>query len=203
MENSWDHEWARALKAMEAVCDIPEMALRNGETIKARYDDSYLNYHNTTHIFDGIKLLDEYEAEAHVLMPVIRYAWMNHDSSCNPLININEELAAFLACAIIGNDMPHEPILCTKWGRTGTSVAGHIIRDVDYSYFGLPTEEFLHITTLIRSEYKHLTDDEWKAGRKWFLESLDPEKIFWSAHFQKKFKDQVKINVEKGIEDLS
>lgn len=201
---SWTHEWIRALKDLEKAIDIPSIATPSGEMIWALYENNLYprEYHNSNHIFNGIDLLDEYEAET-PLMPIVRYSWMMHDAKCVPGEKDNEECSAFLACTIINSQLPENPIMSTKPSFEGSTIAGRIIRDVDWAYFGAPLEEFEHITSLIRKEYHHLSDDEWKAGRKAFLEKIDPIKVFWTPQFKKKFDKQCKINIEKSIQNLS
>lgn len=203
---SWTHEWIRALKDLEKAIDLPSIATPAGEMVWALYENDLVPraYHNSTHIFTGIDLLDEFEAETNTpLMPIVRYAWMMHDAKNEPGEKYNEECSAFLACTIISSQLAENPILSTKPSFEGSTIAGRIIRDVDWAYFGYPLEEFEHITSMIRKEYAHLSDDLWKVGRKGFLESIDPEKVFWNSHFKKKYNTQLRINLEKSIANLS
>ena len=203
---SWNHEWVRSIKEIEKAVDVPSLVYQLSDMVLGLYDNDLYprEYHNSNHILTGIDLLDEYEVETRTpLMPPVRFSWMMHDARCVPGASDNEVCSAFLACTIIGNDLPNDPILSTKPTHQGSTIAGRIIRDVDWSYFGLPYEEFVHITDTIRKEYQHLSDEEWKAGRKTFLESVNPENVFWTSHFKKKYQEQSKKNIEQSIVHLS
>jgi predicted metal-dependent HD superfamily phosphohydrolase len=202
---SWNFEWKRAINDLETAIDLPIYAKleSTAEMVFDLYEDKLFPrlHHNSDHILTGCDLLTEFETETHTpLMPPTRFSWMLHDAKYDPQGKDNEECSAFLARTIVNNIMPVDPIMSTKFGYEGSTVAGRIIKDVDYSYFGLPLEEFIHVTDLIRQEYKHLTDDEWANGRKAFLSSLDPENIFWHPFFKKKFAAQAKANIEKVLE---
>ena len=202
----WAHEWTRALKDLDQAINVPTNSQSLCEMVWALYENDLYprEYHNSNHIFTGVDLLDEFEAETNTpLMPIVRYAWMMHDAKCVPGEKNNEECSAFLACTIISSQLAENPILSTKPSFEGSTIAGRIIRDVDWAYFGYQYEEFEHITTLVRTEYSAFSDDEWKVGRKAFLESIDPEKVFWNSYFKKKYDAQVRINLEKSIANLS
>lgn len=203
---SWLHDWTRALKDLELAVDLSPLVYQMSDMILDLYDNDLFprEYHNSNHIHSGMELLDEYVAETNIpLMPPVRFAWMMHDAKCTPGAKDNEECSAFLACTIVGTQLPADPIMSTKPSSEGSTVSGRIIRDIDWSYFGLPYEEFVHITSLIRKEYSHLADEEWKTGRKAFLESVNPENIFWTTYFKKKYGKQAKKNVEQSIAHLS
>jgi predicted metal-dependent HD superfamily phosphohydrolase len=181
VEHSWSHAWSKSLNDLQVACDIPSAAHEIGTHVGALYSASDLPYHNLDHIFSGLDLLDRLESEGKgLVMPQVRYCWMNHDSHCDAGNKLNELRSATLACAIIGNDIPMIPILATNPKYIGpSSVAAKTLNDLDYAYFGFPYEEFQHVTDLIRQEYGFLSDDQWKAGRLAFIETINPKELYF------------------------
>lgn len=199
---SWEQEWSHALNDLEIAIDIPIVARHSGSIVEVLYEESHRVYHAKDHIYYGLELLREMEAMGIILMPQVRYCWMNHDSCYDPLSTINEEKAAFLACAIVSSILPEDPIMSTKIGHGGNSIAGKILHDLDYAYFGLPMDEYKATEDKIRQEYSHLTDEEWAFGRKMFLKTIDIwDGPFFHPFFKKKFEVQAKKNLAEILGD--
>jgi len=199
---SWDFELTRALKDMEKYCDLPEWAHSLATTVGDMYDEPGREYHNKERIFVGLDTLLEMERETPVL-PVQRISWMLHNCYYDAEFSGNEALSAGISIAILGDMIAVDPILSTQPGYVGRTIAGKINHDLNHVYFAASYESVLETTARIRLEYRHLTDEQWAEGRAKFVESLDPQNVFWHPWFIKRYGKDAFATVTKLWETSS
>ena len=81
----------------------------------------------------------------------------------------------------------------------------NLFLDLDLSGFALNAKDYLENSSMIEFEFRHhLTEEQWKKGRKMFLLSvLKKEKIFRSEIYFSKYEIIAKENIQIEINELS
>ena len=99
---------------------------------------------------------------------------------------------------------------CVAWGPWDplAHVAGSTIVDIDLARLGYSPELFLKLSDQIAFEFseKHsgYTADEYRAGRKKFLETMLSRKpIYHTKYFFNKYEAQARANLTEGIRLLN
>jgi len=178
-----------------------------------RYNEPQRRYHDVYHLWDVVTKLwglcnDELvNAPREKLQAVWLAAWY-HDAIYDPLRSDNEErsaqlaqhAAAVVASKQIGSDAASY-IRATQGHQKrweGEDEVCLYLMDVDLS--GLGEDSYTKNGLLIREEYAHLSDDEWREGRKKFLESfLGREHIFHTEKFRASHEDKARENMEAEL----
>jgi predicted metal-dependent HD superfamily phosphohydrolase len=172
------------------------------DTLMPTNDRMYHNIYHITNMFVtakiyGIKLTSE----------EIWAIWF-HDVVYIPDHTKNEELSGDMAIYYASrySDLNMEKIMLIKdlimTTKTHYPVMGlptHII-DLDLATLGLSWESYMENNAKIRSEYNHLSDDQWKKGRTKFIKSfLNRTCIYQNTKIYDDLEDQARHNLKKEL----
>lgn len=180
---------AWAALAAEAGAD-PRVAAADGERLAARYREPHRAYHTLDHVadvLDGVDWLGAAEGLAD-LWPVHAAAWF-HDAVYEPAADDNEEASARLAGEVIGGwgvraataERVAALVLATATHRADDPEAAVLV-DADLAVLAAPAPRYEAYARAIRTEYAHIDEAAFRAGRRAFVEHmLARERIFATA----------------------
>lgn len=168
------------------------------------------NYHKRLHIIDSS---NEFYKIRHLIKnpDIIECAILFHDIIYDPTSKTNEEDSAnFAENILIKRWLPKDfieevkrYILLTKHDKIPDTEDGKYLVDIDTSILWRERKKYEQYAKDIRREYYMYSDNKYNAGRKNVLKFfLEKENIFQTEHFQNKYKDQAKTNIEQEISSL-
>jgi predicted metal-dependent HD superfamily phosphohydrolase len=191
----------------------------------ARMTDMQLHYHTPIHVLSMFqfhkKILDEGAGDTYDLTPSEQLAIWFHDSvyvpgagegenEHNSVLFMNAMMQPFIkdkdilarAGELIGETAYH---MTNMEEAQGDDIAWAVILDLDLCTFSFEYEDFSQISDLVGKEYDGIyTEEEYKAGRKKFLESMLAKGfIYRTPFFRQRFEEKAKENLTKAINLLS
>lgn len=188
---------------------------RYGRRLIGCYRESHRRYHTTEHLAYVLDVVDLLEAEAE-RPDAVRYAAWFHDAVYDIAIDsrlTNEERSARLAEAVLGRlRLPAE--LVANVGRLVRNTADHraapndrdgaVLCDADLAILGSEPEEYRRYAALVRQEYRHIRDAQFRPGRvKILRELLRRPAIYRTEHARGLFEEAARANVAAEIERLT
>lgn len=167
-----------------------------------RYSESHRHYHNLEHITILFNL-----ASAHGLRLTIpqQMAIWYHDCVYDPKRKDNETQS----CEVLLKHHDTDPhgflnraiciIMDTKT-HTSNDHESQTVLDLDLAGLGFDYETYQYTTSLIRKEYEHLSNEEWLAGRKLFLNNLlSRDHIFYTPWARDFYETKARRNIEREL----
>lgn len=181
-------------------------------TLEQHYSGAGRYYHNLKHIENC--LIEFREIEAKIKNPyAVIMALLFHDIIYEPQAReflANETASWELAkqlCQLNDNDHAaiKNYILHTSHNYTGDKDADtDTVCDIDMAILGYSEHEFDDYEAAIRREYAFADDNQYKAGRVSFLQSLLARTaIFKTDYFYNKYEVSARANISRLIEQLS
>jgi len=190
------------------------IAYRAGDAyhVKARPHYDNRPYHNWSHIHEMlgfIRSLNLPEEDGIIAHYVAYY----HDAVYVPGSQTNEEESAelFLADHPCQNDMTEERrqrianlIRATKTHELTDDPLSAVIMDADMFILAAPEWRYAQYLAGIREEYKQFTDDQWREGRRKFIESVfnEPGPTFYIPDVEKVFGPIMDNNLRREYATL-
>lgn len=172
------------------------------------YSQPHRYYHTLEHVAILFQL-----ASAHGIrlsVPQQLAVWY-HDAIYNPERNDNEEKSCHLMLK------RHEDTVRLNQGYlnraaciimdTKTHISddyeSQTVIDLDLAGFGFDSETYDYTTHLIRAEYRHLSDDEWRLGRIAFLNNiLKRDNIYYTNWARDFYERQAIRNIQRELDLL-
>jgi pantetheine-phosphate adenylyltransferase len=168
-------------------------------------------YHNINHIKHCLKEFEEVKGKLKD-PEAVRLALIYHDAVYDPKLVYNEEKSGdkFM------HDFPNYP-QSKKVCKLILATKDHIFKqeyepdwdfgylmDIDLAILGAEPEKYYVYRCNIRLEYSHVTDAEFKKGRREFVQKmLDRPQIYWSDYFNNKYEDKARKNLYAELEELN
>lgn len=175
--------------------------------IESRYSEPHRFYHTIAHIMKCMIYFKMIEDELDFPKEVQTALWY-HDAIYNPERVDNEEQSARLASVHLNGagfdlDLIMKLILTTKHpSRPQTNDEKYMV-DIDLAILGAPQEGYLKYSKDIRKEYSHISDKQYRHGRKKAIkEFLRLPFIYHTEHFRKSLEDKARLNIESEISNL-
>ncbi len=170
------------------------------------YNDPARTYHNMDHINGMLKRLDKCRHLAKNYTHIQLVIWF-HDAVYNSTRNDNEINSAALWCRKMSMFLDHETL---EWGKLAIlATIDHlpnddpdiqILLDLDLAPLGIPYKEFLVGTANVRAEYKHVSEKDFKEGRKAFLgKILQRPRIYETDFWHDQMEDQAQENLRRVV----
>lgn len=173
--------------------------------LATRYGEPHRAYHHAGHIAEVLRWFDWVAAEVGWDRPEdVRLAILFHDAIYDPLAKDNEARSADLARQYGASERVAELILLTaRHGRLTPSEvdrdAAHFL-DSDTAILGADAAEFDAYDAAIAREYAAVPPDEFRTGRRKFLEGmLARPRIFLSDLFHARLDAAARANLERAL----
>lgn len=185
------------------------------DRILARHREKHRRYHTTTHVAWVIRHVDELATVEPVghLDEIVAAAFY-HDAVYEAAYPANERASARLArrdLAAIGwtddaVDRVGLMIEATEHGAAGVESAGGdtaILLDADLAILGADPAGYSAYVAGVRSEYRHVDDDEWRAGRSAVLDGfLQRPTIYRTAAACDRWEERARANITAELAEL-
>lgn len=173
-------------------------------------------YHTLTHVEWGLKRIDEIamnEPHEHDELPAIEFAMWFHDAVMRfgEGADLDEEASAHLASNIANEvGLCAEFILQVKRLIRATDhqyepmrIDEMILVDADLSILGANEEAFRDYERRVRSEWGHVSDLEFMAGRLKVLDRFaSKRRIFSTQYASNKWEWMARSNIERSMAKL-
>lgn len=196
------------------VTDLP-WPLTGADTLReellAAYGDPSRGHHGTRHLAEVLRRLDELAAAgvAYERTPVLLAAWF-HDAVYDGERDAEERSAAWAEDALPGHADPAtiaevaRLVRLTEHHRPDAADAnGCALSDADLSILAATRERYDEYVAAVRSEYAHLDDEVFAAGRAEVLRALtDTPALFRTAHGRSEWEQSARANVARELAGL-
>jgi predicted metal-dependent HD superfamily phosphohydrolase len=185
------------------------------DRLLARHREKHRRYHDATHVAWVIRHVDELARTEPIdhLDEVVAAAFY-HDAVYEPASPANERASARLArrdlAAVGWHDDPvervGEMIEATEHGAAAQHITGDIavLLDADLATLGADPAGYAAYATGVRAEYRHVTDDDWAAGRATVLEDfLHRPTIFRTPTGRDRWEARARANITAELRGLA
>lgn len=180
---------------------------------RAAYSEPHRRYHDQRHLDESLARLASVHGLGERDRRLLGWAILWHDAVYDPARDDNEEQSAGLArlellgCGVAQADAEEvaklirltKSHLAEKQDRLGA-----LIVSIDHSVLGSDPDRYRAYAADVRSEYAHLSDKEWRAGRAAVLKRLlaaDP--LFPDPLFRDRFERQARMNMADELRILT
>jgi predicted metal-dependent HD superfamily phosphohydrolase len=190
-----------------------------GEALVARYAEPWRAYHDQRHLAEVLVAIDRLaattgDADAVDAADVARLAAWFHDAVYDPaaLAGANEEASAALATQVLaGLGRPAAEVARvadlvrgTAAHDAGDDAAAAILFDADLAILASPPERYGRYAADVRTEYAHVADADFRAGRSAILRGfLDRPAIYRTVAAQADWEPAARANITAELTRLS
>ncbi len=199
LKERWLKLWDNHPQADRRFCNLVMM-----------YERAGLEYHNLGHIDSCLSVFDRYVYIA-LRKKLVEIALWYHDVICSPLASDNERQSAFFAAdelqwlGLSEEDIRYVRmlIMATDHKSPLMNFDAQFIAAVDLHTLGMDAETYACYSTAIRSEYVHVTDDDYRIGRSKVLAGfIARNPLYLIAPMNEEFGERAKENMKAEIESL-
>lgn len=181
------------------------------DELLAAYGDPTRGHHGTRHLIEVLQRLDELAAAgaSYDRTPVLLAAWF-HDAVYDGERDAEERSAAWAEDALPAHTDPATVtevarlVRLTEHHRPEADDAnGCALSDADLSILAAEQERYDEYVAAVRSEYAHLDDEVFAAGRAEVLRALtDTPSLFRTAHGRTQWERTARANVARELAHL-
>lgn len=213
---SMGEAWWDAMKMLGVVDS--ELAQECIDDIYTAYEEPHRYYHDVRHIEHMINILVEMD----LYLPILILSIIFHDVVYSTTHTTdNEKRSALYAKECLERLIPppppagvpqielytptvanrvHDLVLSTEAHDGGKDYAAIVLNDLDLAILGDTEDRYLQYAADIRSEYAHVPDDQYAAGRTKVLRSfLDREQIFFTHELAERFDYRARFNIQQEL----
>lgn len=199
--------WLATCRALGAKDDVAGAGAR----LVAAYAGPARRYHSLDHLADVLTRVDEL-ADVAVDLDVVRLGAWFHDAVYEPTAADNEERSAELAAEVLRR-LRVAPTVVAEVARLVRLTATHdsgpddrdgaVLCDADLGVLALEPVGYAAYVGAVRSEYGHLSDDEWRIGRAAVLRGLlERPHLFATAPGRERWEAAARANVSAELASL-
>lgn len=177
----------------------------------ARYTETHRRYHTLNHLEAMCRTLHEFEERLESPSAVYTAAFF-HDAIYDSSSKTNEADSARLAKQFLSEYGVENPvaetvealILATAAHMEETTVPdADWFLDADLVILGADPESYCRYVLAIRQEYASILDNDFRAGRRRFLESiLGAESLFRTDELKNRFEARARSNLQAELDEL-
>ncbi|MDQ6522768.1 hypothetical protein RB608_04105 [Nocardioides sp. LHD-245] len=181
------------------------------DELLAAYADPSRGHHGTRHLAEVLQRLEELTTAgaAYDRVPVLLAAWF-HDAVYDGERDAEERSATWAEDALPAHadaatvaEVARLVRLTEHHRPDATDANGCALSDADLSILAAPRERYDAYVAAVRSEYAHLTDDVFAAGRAEVLRALtDTPTLFRTAHGRSHWEQPARDNVARELAGL-
>tara|TARA_Y100001970_G_scaffold247263_1_gene315886 strand:- start:88 stop:729 length:642 start_codon:yes stop_codon:yes gene_type:complete len=175
------------------------------------YNEPHRYYHTMNHVYSCLNLLDGLPVTGEI-KDMLEFATWFHDLIYNAASETNEQESATLAYDWLENrnvSYAQEVKRMIELSADYISVQSvneteKIFQDLDLAILGSSKVTYQEYATNIRKEYKHMSDEEFNAGRASFIAKIIEKKtIFQTEAFHDLFEETARENMRNELEQLT
>ena len=184
-------------------------ARRVYRAVAEHYSETHRRYHSADHIRHCLRHVDLIPNDYPHKVAVELAIWF-HDVIYRISDPDNERNSADWFATQAHDDLPqglikqvYEMIIATEHRDVpGTPESAYVV-DIDLSSFGLPYDEFIADSRLVRAESTHLSDSEFYRGQREFLRNLlKRERIYVTDLFHDLFEKRARENIRITLDTI-
>lgn len=181
--------------------------------LRSRYGEPWRHHHVWDHV--QCMLREFSQVQGFVDRPArlaIAWAIKFHDAVYEPTAHNNEERSSQLAYAFLAPFLPPKTVqeVCRLITLTEDhypdphDISGCILCDLDLAVLGWPWPEFNRFCQLIRAEYRHVSEADFRRGRREFMAAfLQRPRIFNLPYFHDQYERRAQENLRRTVTLLS
>ncbi len=197
-------EWLHAARSIGARGDLASP----GADLLARYAEPHRRYHNSAHLADVLRHVDE--LASHAPQPdVVRVAAWFHDAIYEPRRADNEARSADLAetalralqvdDAVIAEVVRLVHLTASHVAEAGDGDAA-VLCDADLAVLAAPDDRYAAYVDAVRAEYSHVDDRNFAIGRAAILRSfLTRQRLFLTATAWREWEAPARRNMSTEL----
>ncbi|GAB3686887.1 HD domain-containing protein [Angustibacter aerolatus] len=202
--------WVRHLRRL--VPDVPRADLEAAAVgLLGRYGEPHRGYHDARHLGEVLTAVALLAEHADDLPVVVAAAWW-HDAVYDPTATAgaNERASAELArTTLTGWGAPpervaavHDLVLMTA-DHDPTTADGRVLSDADLAVLAAGPDRYAAYVAGVRTEYAHVSDDAFAAGRAAVLEALlAHDRLYRTDEAHERWEVLARHNVEQELRTL-
>lgn len=183
------------------------------DRLSSRHREKHRRYHRLEHVAHVIQHVQELAADEMVDdLDAVVAAAMYHDAIYEPESPANERASGRLArrdLAKLGwaDDRISSVVAMiegTKHHRDPVDIGASVLFDADLAILGANESDYAAYVGAVRSEYRHLDDDEWTTGRADVLTSfLSRACVYATATGRGRWEDSAQHNMTTELASLN
>jgi len=187
-------------------------ALDLRDSLLTAYGDDARGYHDVRHLAEVLDRLDELaEAGAsYDRVPVLLAAWF-HDAVYDGERDAEERSAAWaeevlppLVDAATVVEVARLVRLTESHRPNDADANGCALSDADLGILAAPRQRYDEYVAAVRTEYGHLPDDVFNAGRAVVLQELVAKpRLFHTSYARSQWEESARLNVERELSVLA
>jgi predicted metal-dependent HD superfamily phosphohydrolase len=200
---SWVETWTQ-LGAAAADEGLYDRAI-------ACWGEPHRHYHTLQHLRECLAQFEAVRDRARRPAEVALALWF-HDVIYDPRRTDNEARSAQWARdSVMQAGLPaavaqrvHELVMATRHHEPPADADAQLLVDVDLSILGADTARFDESDRQIRSEYAHMSDEDYRAGRMRVLAGfLARPRLYTTEFFHAAFEKAARQNLQRALDRLS
>jgi len=177
------------------------------ETIKKLHSEEHRSYHNLSHIYSLLMLMEQFD-DFILNHELVELSIWFHDLIYSPNQTDNEKQSAQRAQELLTPYVPPEflnqlnyMILSTeKHSPMLTHHDNKIFLDFDMAVLASEKEVYDKYAKAIRREFSIFSDEIYSAGRRKVLEDfLAKKNIYYSQFFKDNYEEKARVNIESEL----
>ncbi|MGK0720737.1 DUF4031 domain-containing protein [Leucobacter sp. W1478] len=184
-----------------------------GADLLARWNEPHRVYHDERHLEDVLLALDHLSSRGERISPATLLAAWFHDAVYEGASGSDEQDSAQLAAATLQElglapgQVQHvgELIIATTPALPHTHTPAPLahLLDADLSIFASPASRYTEYSLAVRSEYAHVAEPEFRAGRSRILTTyLDQPSIYRTDTARVLWEERARGNLVREVEAL-
>jgi len=183
------------------------------DAVLSRHREPHRRYHTLTHVMWVLRHITALvgAGEPTTDVAAVRLAALWHDAVYNAAANDNEARSALLAQSAAADlrwSVPRqllvERLVLATAGNHPTNADEAMLVDADLAILGAPAQEYAAYVAGVRSEYAHVSDDAWRAGRTAVLGGfLAQPQLFTTATMRIQREAQASANITAELASLA
>jgi predicted metal-dependent HD superfamily phosphohydrolase len=183
------------------------------EGLLARYRERHRRYHTTTHVAWVIRHAEDLSVDESITdLDAVVAAAFYHDAVYEPRYPANERASARLARRDLNQlawtenriDGVVAMIEATQGHLHPPDTDTGVLFDADLAILGAGPEDYKAYVKAVRSEYRHLDDEEWSVGRGRVLQGfIERGTIFATRSGRSRWEQAARANLATELESVS